>query len=136
LGFLYLAYDETFAVHERLIPVFRLLLGDRTLGMFYFAWIIPGIAIVFVLGAIFFNFLLRLPTKVRRRFLMAGALYIGGAIGFEMIGGRYREAHGYDLAYAMITTIEERLEMGGVIVFIWALLRYCADTEVRLRFGD
>ena len=47
----------------------------------------------------------------------------GGAIGVELIGGRYLELHGVEnLTYAMITTVEESLEMAGVIIFIWALL--------------
>jgi hypothetical protein len=37
----------------------------------------------------------------------------------------------------MIATIEESLEMAGLIVFIGALLNYCADhyKKVRFRFG-
>jgi hypothetical protein len=52
-GFLLMAYDEAFQVHERLnIPV-GALLGNGSLGVFYFSWVIPGIALVFVLGYIF-----------------------------------------------------------------------------------
>ena len=39
----------------------------------------------------------------------------------------------------MIPTVEESLEMAGVIIFIWALLKYIAENykEVRFRFdGD
>ena len=69
---------------------------------------------------------------------MAVILFIGGAIGVELIGGRYAELNGpKNLMYSMIVAIEESLEMGGLIVFIWALLRYCADNykEVRFWFG-
>jgi hypothetical protein len=68
---------------------------------------------------------------------VAAILYIGGAIGVELIGGRYAELHGEEnWTYSMITTVEESLEMAGLIVFIWALLEYCADNykEVRFRF--
>ena len=38
----------------------------------------------------------------------------------------------------MLTTVEESLEMAGVIIFIWGLLVYFADKheEVRFRFNE
>lgn len=138
-GFMYLAYDEAFQVHEKLIKPIRILLGGDNLGVFYFAWVIPGIALVLVLALFFLRFMLHLPTKTRLSFLVAVILFIGGAIGVELIGGRYAELNGtQNLMYSMIiVTIEESLEMGGLIVFIWALLRYCDDNyeEVRFWFG-
>lgn len=137
-GFMYLAYDEAFQVHEKLIKPIRILLGGDNLGVFYFAWVIPGIALVLVLALFFLRFMLHLPTKTRLSFLVAVILFIGGAIGVELIGGRYAELNGtQNLMYSMIATIEESLEMGGLIVFIWALLRYCDDNyeEVRFWFG-
>jgi hypothetical protein len=136
-GFLYMAYDEALHVHERLISPVRTLVGDGNLGVFYFAWVIPGIALVFILALLFLRFLLHLPATARLRFLMAATLYIGGAIGVELVGGRYAELHGMqNWTYSMIVTVEESLEMAGLIVFIWALLKYCADNykEVRFRF--
>lgn len=137
-GFLCMAFDEAFQVHERLISPVRALLGDSTLGVFYFAWVIPGMALVLVLGLYFLRFLLHLPATVRFRFLMAATLYIGGAIGVELIGGYYAELHGkQNWTYSMIATVEESLEMAGLIVFIWSLMKYCADNykEVRVRIG-
>lgn len=137
-GFMFLAYDEAFQVHEKLIKPIRVLLGGENLGVFYFAWVIPGIAVVLVLALFFLRFMLHLPTKTRLRFLVAVILFIGGAIGIELIGGSYAELNGtQNLMYSIIVTIEESLEMGGLIVFIWALLRYCDDNyeEVRFLFG-
>ena len=137
LGFLLMAADEILSQHERLVEPIRKLLGGGDLGVFYFAWIIPGIELVLVLALFFLKFLLHLPAKTRLAFLIAATLYIGGAIGFELVGGRYSESHGtQNLTYSMIATTEESLEMAGVIVFIWALLVYIADhyKEVRFRF--
>ena len=41
-----------------------------------------------------------------------------------------------NLLFSMIATVEESLEMAGVIIFIWALLVHIADNykEVRFRF--
>ncbi|MGH8626685.1 MAG: multidrug transporter [Gammaproteobacteria bacterium] len=101
-GFLFMAADEAWSFHERLIKPVGKLLGDDNLGVFYFAWVIPGIALVLVLALFFLRFLLRLPAKTRLTFLMAATLYIGGAIGVELIGGRFYELHGKrNLTYSM-----------------------------------
>lgn len=137
-GFLLMAFDEAFQFHERLNLPVGTLLGDGSLGVFYFPWVIPGIALVFVLGLYFLRFLWYLPAATRLRFLLAATLYIGGAIGVELIGSSHAELHGFEnWTYSMIATLEEGLEMAGLIVFIWALLSYCADNykEVRFRFG-
>lgn len=136
-GFLYMGFDEAFTVHESLILPVRTLLGGRNLGIFFFAWVIPGIALVLVLGLFFLRFLLHLSATTRFRFLMAAAFYLGGAIGGDLIGGRHAELYGFkNWTYSMFVTIEESLEMAGLIVFIWALLNYCADNykEVQFRF--
>lgn len=137
LGFGYMAYDEALAVHESLILPIGSLLGRGRLGVLYFAWVIPGSILVLLLLVFFLRFLLYLPAKTRQRFVLAGALYIGGAIGVEMIGAYYFELYGpRNFTYTMIATIEESLEMAGVIVFISSLLDYIADVheEVRLQF--
>jgi len=54
-------------------------------------------------------------------------------------GGRgVRSSGKEDLPYGMIATVEESCEMAGVIVFIYALLRYLADNygEVRSLLGE
>lgn len=137
-GFLFMAYDEAFKVHEKLHTPMRQVLGDSDLGIFYFSWVIPGIIIVLVLAVFFLKFLWHLPAKTRLRFLVAGFLYVGGAIGVELVGGHHAELHGeQSFGYSMIVTVEESLEMAGLIVFIWALLNYCADRygDVRFRFN-
>ena len=134
-GFLFMAIDEVVAIHERLVNPLRRLLGTGNLGIFNFAWVIPGIALVLVLALFFLKFWLRLPAKTRLTFLMAAVIYIGGCIGFELIGGHYAELNGiHNLTYSMLTTVEESLEMTGVISFIWGLLVYLADMHKELRF--
>jgi hypothetical protein len=138
-GFTFMAYDEAFQVHEKLIEPVRSLLNTDSLGVFYFSWVIPGIAIVAFLTLFFLKFLLHFPTTERFRILAAAALYIGGAIGMELIGGNYAESNNtQNLTYSMITAIEEGLEMTGLIVFIWALLKHCADNhkEINIQFID
>ncbi|MFC7300423.1 hypothetical protein [Cognatiluteimonas weifangensis] len=137
IGFLLMGMDESLALHEHLIAPLRALLGGRQLGIFYFAWVIPGIVLVAVLGAYFMPFLWRLPRGTAIAFALAAAIYVGGALGVELVEGWWREGHGHrNAAYHLLVSLEEGMEMLGTILFIHALLRYLAGHhgEVRLRF--
>jgi hypothetical protein len=123
LGFAFMGVDEGWSVHERLVRPVNALLGEDATGLFKFAWVVPALALIFLLGPFFLPFLLRLPRATRLRFVVSAALYLGGAIGMEMLGGRYKELHGTStLTYNLLVTLEECLEMAGCIVFIRALL--------------
>lgn len=148
LGFLYMSFDEAFSLHERLIEPMRSVLvetglvatvdGAPVFGVLYYAWVVVALAGIAVLAPYFLMFLLHLRAPVRLHLLAAAALYLGGAIGFELFSGRYAERHGREsFAYALFVAGEETLEMVGVIVLIRGILRHCAETygEVRLAFG-
>lgn len=125
IGFGYMAIDEIGHLHELLIRPGRELLGDRAFGPFYYAWVIPASAIVLVLAAYFLGFLQRLPAPTRLGFTLGGLLFVGGAVGLEMLEGRHDELYGErNLTYQAYVTLEEAMEMAGVIVFIHALLGY------------
>ena len=129
VGFIFMAIDEFCSFHETLTDPVHRLLGHDNLGVFYTAaWVIPGMAGVGILALLFPGFLLRLPSPTRWSFLAAGAIYLGGLIGVEIVGGRYGELHGFEnITAELITHLEESMEMAGVIVFIHALLRYVAE---------
>lgn len=138
-GFLFMAFDEVIAVHERLIEPMRAVLGEQNLGVLYFAWVVPVIPFVLCLAFYFLKFLWSLPEKTKLSFLLAASLYVGGAIGCELLESRHCEIYGKEnLLYMIQTTVEEGFEMGGVIVFIWALLSYIAERyeEVRFQFDN
>jgi hypothetical protein len=126
LIFLFLGFDEFAQIHERFVVSVRDMF--QLTGVFYFAWVVPyGIGALVVVIA-FSGFLLRLPRKTARWFIVSGAIYVSGAIGFEMLGARHYEAYGLkDLAYSILYTFEESLEMLGITLFIYALLAYVAD---------
>lgn len=120
--FLYLSIDEAVGLHEQLNGLVEL--G----GPFYFSWIIPAGAVVLVLGLAYLRFLGRLPADTRRRFVLAGALYLAGALLMEIPLGLWTEAHGdADLGYALIDFVEETLEMIGATLFLLALVRHAAS---------
>ena len=127
LGFAYMSADEVLQIHEKLVRPIREVLGlsQSTLGIFYFTWVIPGMAIILLLGIYFLRFLINLQKQTRIDFIVAAALYLGGAIGVELLGGFYAESHGQlNYTYCFLATVEETLEMVGVVVFIRAILSY------------
>lgn len=124
--FLFLSLDELISIHERTHAPLQSALN--TTGFLYFAWVIPGAIFVLICLLAFLRFLTHLPAKTQRLFLIAGTLFIAGAIGMEMVGGYLSDLYGeQNMTFAMIQTIEEFLEMLGIVVFIYALLSYMSS---------
>lgn len=126
LIFLFLAIDETNGIHERLVTPMRNTFDAS--GFLYYAWVIPyGVALVFFIIA-YSKFLFELPKNIMILFLVSGATFISGAVGFELLGGKQADLYGTDnILYSIITTCEESLEMLGVAIFIYSLLTYIVD---------
>lgn len=121
--FLYLSADEAASLHERLGAAVERLLNPE--GFLYYAWVIPYALFVIILAVMYRRFLADLPAETQRLFLIAGALYVGGAIGVESISGRHHQLYGSEsFTYALLVTAEEFLEMMGVLVFVYALMSY------------
>ena len=126
LIFIFLAIDELISIHESFSDDSKDLLGNTTAGgLLHFAWIVPY-ALIFGFFALFMmKFLFQLPAATRNLFITAGIVFVSGAVGMEMIGGRYVFYHGKEeLQYALMITFEEVLEMVGVVIFIYALSAY------------
>jgi hypothetical protein len=121
--FVLMSLDEQVSIHERLVEPLRSLLD--TGGLLYFAWVIPGGAFVIIFGLVYTRFLFNLPVTIRRLFVAAGALYVSGSLGLEMIGGLVSDLRGQgNLLYIALVTVEDFLEMSGAIIFLYALARY------------
>ncbi len=121
--FLGMSIDEEAILHEMAIRPLHSAL--HTGGLLYYAWVVPGAAFVLLFALAYLRFLWRLPPRTRVLFCVAGAVYVGGAIGVESLSGLRAARHGEgDAVYVMIATVEELMEMTGVIVFIYALLDY------------
>ena len=123
LTFLFLAADEAFELHEAAGDI----MADyiHATGLLYFPWVVPYIFLTTLFGLLYVRFFLRLPARTARLFIISGAVYFTGAVVFDMLGGREAELHGYDSAiYCLLYTIEELLEMLGVVGIIYTLLSY------------
>ncbi|KGY12176.1 hypothetical protein NM22_12940 [Vibrio tubiashii] len=131
--FFFLSIDELFSIHEQLVPVMR----DKVdaSGYFYFAWVIPYALALLALAVLYFKFLLRLPKKTMQLFIFSGGLFVMGAIGMEMLGGKIAEVGAHEgVSYALTYTMEELLEKLGIAFFIYALLDYMVEQNGELKF--
>jgi len=133
-GFLWLSLDEAIALHELMNRPIRSLLDAPG---FISAWTLGGAIIVLLVGIAYARFLLSLDRRHAVPFLIAGALYVGGAVGADSLAGEIissglRESWLWSLELVM----EEAAEMGGVILFIHALLDYLGSrgSVLQLRF--
>jgi hypothetical protein len=122
--FLLMSVDEVARIHEKSGLIVRLFIKN-TSGIFQYNWVIIGIPLTLLFLLAYLRFMAYLPAKTRRLFLLAGAIFIGGALGVEMIAGNQVSSNGFNnLTYALITAVEELFEMLGIVVFIYALLSY------------
>ena len=119
----YVSLDEFASLHENLISPLRTLLGAD--GLFFYAWVIPALGILLLLGVVYARFFWHLSPRSKVLFAGAALVYVGGGLGVEMIGGLYASQYGVaTFNYALITTVEEALEMVGLAILIYALLDY------------
>ena len=75
---------------------------------------------------------------MRKRFLVAATVYVGGALGMELPLGYWTDLHGDEnFVYSMIDLVEESMEMIGASLFLYALADLLSGTsgELRLSLG-
>jgi hypothetical protein len=127
--FLYLSMDESLALHERLNRPVRDLL--HTSGALYYAWVIPYAVLAFLLGVFSIRPLKSLSAETRDRLVLAGLLFVFGAMGMEVVGS-YLATHNQmriTLVSDIVMTIEELLELSGTIVLVYALMDHIATAH-------
>ena len=134
LIFLFLAFDEGTKIHEKTSNIMEQWITPQ--GYLYWLWVIPYGFAVLVLTAVYLRFLVRLSRTTRYHFFLAALLFLGGAIGVDMLQGR--EAYlnigsDHTILYCVLYSLEEFLEMIGVAVFVYALLRNLAGESPVIR---
>jgi len=119
IGFLILALDEAAMIHE---------LGYRLPAIFGFrdvpyAWLVPFTILLLFLVVVYWKFLWSLDGWTRRMFLLSAGIFLGGAMGMEVVGDTIRSWYGSDnWAYVFEEAMEELMEMAGIAIFILVLL--------------
>ena len=121
--FIFLALDEALQIHEILIiPGLRHQVHPALAS----TWVVPYAALALIMLWKFRSFLGSIPRATATGLLRSGAVYVGGAIGMEMIGSfavRSSLIRLHSPWYGAITGLEETLELVGIILLIDALMR-------------
>jgi hypothetical protein len=124
ITFFYMSLDELVGIHENLADLVP------AGGVLYFNWVIPAGVAVALFGLAYLPFLLHLPGDLRRRFVIAGIIYVSGALLMELPLGYWTERAGSDnLTYALIDLVEECLEIIGASLFLLALREHHAQPQ-------
>jgi len=124
LGFVFLSVDEVAGMHEYLNTFL-----DETSDIS--GWTDVALGGMALVGLAFLPFLWALRRRTAALFVIAGCISPGGAVGVERWTGDDVDSLGYN----MWTTLEEGMEMGGVIAMIYAVLdhmRAIAGGDLRL----
>ena len=113
LGFLLLSMDEVVGLHETL--------NTET----SFSWTLVGAPVSLAIFVIFLPFIRSLPDPFRSRLLIAGMIFLTGALVIEYAQTPLSEAGKIDtLGYNLAVVPEETLEMLGIVFLIRALIDY------------
>lgn len=125
--FLLMSLDEVVSFHE--VTVDPLRTAFDLSGILYFSWVALAAPLVVALGLYFVPFLWRLPRATAVRFVVAGAVFVGGALGTEFLAGHFASTTGLDaLPYRITAAVQECLESIGITLFVIALLRHLAQS--------
>ncbi len=127
--FLFLSFDEAFVLHEGLGDFTEAYMNQTGIleasGLLYFPWILPYAFLTSILGIIYFPFFFRIPRKTFILLVVSAVIFLTGAVFFDMLGGKEAELHGYyTVTYTLLYTIEEFLEMSGIVLLMFTLLDY------------
>jgi hypothetical protein len=133
LIFLYLSIDEGAVIHE--IASDAIQVYTTTTGYLTFPWLVVAAPLVIIFGLLYARFLFVLQRRTALLFILAGVIYIGGAMGIEAVSANhYSLGGGVSFSYLAIATVEELCEMLGIVVFIYALLSYTAEKQYSFAF--
>lgn len=120
-----LSIDETAQFHEGLTPLPRAL-GFGPLPTY--EWLIVGIPLAIVAGAVLLVIARRIDARLRRGLIIGGSLFLFGAIVLEGLGGVIARSEslsalpGVDAGLLLLLAVEEGFELAGVLVALAAVL--------------
>lgn len=126
---LYLSVDESVSLHEEFGRITGQFVSRAALGTF--TWVVPGALLALVVGALLLRVARGLPSRLRWRLVVAGAVYLGAALVLEALSGTVTDSvctsgtcgeAGVNAPYTVISTLEECLEMVGVLLALRAAL--------------
>ena len=123
--FIFLSVDELVSIHNQFGRLIGFLFGSFTYINESRLWILAYMPILVLFLIYFIGFYKRLDKSTIQSFIIAGSVFAAGAIIVELVGDQYMMYHDKaDINYGLIYTLEELLEMIGIVLFIRALVYY------------
>jgi hypothetical protein len=124
--FLFLAADEAFSFHEQVSTYLNQ--EFSSLGLPLYAWVVPYGLAVAGLGTFLLRWFLELDRSLQRTLMLAGSIFLSGALGLELVSSNYYESLSPDrevfrtLTGDLLATLEEACEFAGLSIFLHALV--------------
>ena len=138
--FVGLSIDEAVLFHEMANTAIKNVI--ETSGVLFLPWVIAGGIFALAFAILFIPFVAKKSKRTLWLFLIAGGLFVFGAIGMEMVASLIFEQSGSEeagvqqVSHTLSQAIEELCEMLGIVLFIYALLDYLASnfSSLEIRF--
>ena len=125
--FSFLLIDEFISFHE---------ISDQILALFNIkivlfptnAWVLIYTVVLAPIALVYLRFMIHLPQKTKYLFVFSFIIFMLGAAGIESLELRHVEIYGLDkYFYLYFVTVEETLEMMGLLIFIYALASHLVN---------
>ena len=123
--FALLSLEEILGVHSEATGRLRSIVSITEGPGYAIALAVIALIGLAAVALLFGRFYLQLPSKWRRWFTIGALIYVLGVFASDAVGDYLISAAGdATLAYDIVLTVEEALEMTGVLIFIVMLLEY------------
>lgn len=127
--FFYMSLDEATDMHG-LWRIDGYVVPGTTQALF--SWIIPAVFVVLIIALIYIRWLITLPRRTTILFFVAGAVFVTGALIFEGIGAVLADETFFTPSYLIVSTMEETLELFGVLIMLYAVLDYLQGQGLKI----
>lgn len=129
--FFLMSIDAAVSFHE--ISVKPLRNSFELTGVFYYSWVLIAAPITAAFGLYFLPFLMRIRRETAVGFIIAGTIFVGGALGTEFICGHLASTSGTEtIAYRTVAASQEILEGTGLTIFLTVLLNHLTKAKTGL----
>ena len=124
-----LTLDEGSSLHEELARITGQFVDGGSVPTF--EWLLPGVVVVLAVGAVLLRLAREVAPSLRRRLVVAGVVFLAGAVGFEALSGFFytvtpvpdlpQDLRGPQTpVYRVLNGLEEGLEMAGALLALRA----------------
>lgn len=118
-----MSLDEGSQIHEIANdPLQRAL--DTQYTWLHYAWVLAAGAVVLIVVLLFLRFWWKQPASTRILLALAAAVFLIGAVGFEVLGGFVQQNVSTGMKRAVVNMLEETFEMLGSTLAIYAFLTF------------